>query len=335
MDNYQGPAVTISGRIIFPGYQEGQWVVVSAATLPVKAREPSIIADTLLSGPGRYFLQVPQNSGAIQISAQGIERKDKVLVPIVRGRMAHPLEVGQDDIKGADVVLGPDVASTLMDTYQGPTVTVSGRIIFPGYRQGQLIHIVVAPLPSGDVALASPLVTLYLEEPGEYSLSLPRNAGNVKFRASVFEAGMYGSVAKGGLAEPLKVGDRDLDGVDITILPKGGQSLLMRSYQGPTVRVSGRVIYPGYREGQQVRIVARSFPEEAPADIEILDLSRPGEFSLQVPRYMGELYLGAVVLQPGETRPGPDNLRKLYNQGRPVKVNASDIQGVDIMLVEE
>ncbi len=105
------------------------------------------------------------------------------------------------------------------------------------------------------------------------------------------------------------------------------------TYQGPTVTISGRIDFPGYKEGLlRIRISAKSFPGEGRADIAYVDIPRPGEYSLKVPQNIGNVYISALILELVETVPRKGvSLGTQYN-GNPIKVNTEDISGVNITL---
>jgi len=108
--------------------------------------------------------------------------------------------------------------------------------------------------------------------------------------------------------------------------------MVMDTYQGPTVSISGKVIFPDYKEGQHIRILLKSFAYARGADIANIAMPGPGDYSAKVPQNFGDIYISATVLQPGEEFPSSNNLDIEYNQGEPVKVGTSDIPDIDIAL---
>ncbi len=98
-----------------------------------------------------------------------------------------------------------------------------------------------------------------------------------------------------------------------------------------SVTISGKVDFPSYKEGQRIRIMAQSSPGAKLPDIAFVDISQPGEYSLKVPQNVGDIYIAAVVLEPGETTPHKDSLKQIYDKN-PIGVKTEDISGADITL---
>lgn len=112
---------------------------------------------------------------------------------------------------------------------------------------------------------------------------------------------------------------------------KKGSQLLMSTYQGLTVTISGKIDFPGYKKGQYIKVNAKSFPGKGLADIAFVDIPQPGAYSLKVPQNIGDVYITAVILEPGEKNPSKDSLRGKHKDN-PLKIGQSDIKGVDIII---
>jgi len=113
----------------------------------------------------------------------------------------------------------PLVKRALMDTYQGSTVIISGRIIFPAYKKGQQIRIIASAL-STEGKPPTLIAVRLLSQPGDYSLKMPQNIGDVGLRAVAFspEKKIPPELSLLGIPDsPLEVGFTDIKGVDITI----------------------------------------------------------------------------------------------------------------------
>ncbi|MDO8489570.1 MAG: hypothetical protein Q7S42_05635 [Candidatus Omnitrophota bacterium] len=102
--------------------------------------------------------------------------------------------------------------------------------------------------------------------------------------------------------------------------------------QGPTVTISGKITFPGYKEGQRIFIGAKSSSSEGPPDIAHAIIAQPGDYSLKVPQNIGNAYIRVAVLQPGEMIISSKSLRQKYDEGRPIEVGAFDISGLDIAI---
>lgn len=112
----------------------------------------------------------------------------------------------------------------------------------------------------------------------------------------------------------------------------------MLTYQGPTVIISGTIIYGDYKSEADsvVSLRARSKKDTNRADIARSIIPGPGAYSLKVPKDFGEVYVDAVVVKRGRGRRRafplrPDSPRGDYPHN-PVKVGSSDIQNVDIRI---
>jgi hypothetical protein len=104
---------------------------------------------------------------------------------------------------------------------------------------------------------------------------------------------------------------------------------------GPTVQISGSVVYPGWRKGT-VKVVVFDGDHtkrsgKPPAVLSVQNLERPGAFSLAVPKSAAKAYVEAAVDEDGDGRPGP-----LDPQGQadryPVTVGDSPVTGLTVTL---
>lgn len=113
MSAYKGPAVTISGSIIFKDYKKGFISIeVLAKELKRGRRLPDqfIIALERIQEPGFYKIRVPKKIGKVYIIAMNLDIEDiskmpaPGSVPLGRGEyVKDPLQVGSQDINGADI----------------------------------------------------------------------------------------------------------------------------------------------------------------------------------------------------------------------------------------
>jgi hypothetical protein len=222
----------------------------------------------------------------------------------------------------------PRKGTCFMDNYQGPTVTISGKIIFPNYNGERFRISAIKPLVQRPQDTVS---SMQVFRPGEYSIKVPQDIGDVNIRVIALKPGQNfndGTRPEEGRYEnnPLKVGRYDIKGIDITV--KRHHILLMDNYQGPTVTISGKIIFPNYN-GERFRIGARSHPSKFPEDIALEEIYHPGGYFLKVPQNIGDVYIRGMFLRPGELRTAKYSTKE-YNEGRPIKVETSDIRGVDI-----
>jgi hypothetical protein len=118
--------------------------------------------------------------------------------------------------KTSSVFFIPDFKDPIMNTYKGPTVKVSGRIIFNEHKD-ELITISLRsrnfyPVGSPDIAI------IKLNEPGEYSISAPLGVGELILRASIWLPGDSKKPEYCSNDINIRAGKFDIDDMDILIL---------------------------------------------------------------------------------------------------------------------
>jgi hypothetical protein len=139
-------------------------------------------------------------------------------------------------------------------------------------------------------------------------------------------AGLAGAPAP-GIPDPPKPG--------IPTEPAPGQP---GQAQGPTVAVTGTIVYAAYdaARGGDIKITAFDADHsirggKPPRVVAMAVAKRPGPFTLQAPVGVGKLYVEAAIDEDGDGRPGP-----LDPQGQadrfPITVKDAAIDGVEIAL---
>lgn len=106
-------------------------------------------------------------------------------------------------------------------------------------------------------------------------------------------------------------------------------SKLMDTYNGPTVTVSGEVIFDSYKDGA-ISIFARTEDRSRPPNIAILTIPKPGKYILNIPKDFGNIYIGAINTKKG-LEPEPDDPRDEY-VNNPIKIGSFDIDNIDIVI---
>lgn len=238
-------------------------------------------------------------------------------------------------LAGGSLAQGVGAASEpalLMDTYEGPTVNLSGRVIYPDFKEGQQITITVKNSPGISIAEGR-IAVATLSEPGDYSVRVPQNTKGIYIIATVLKPGSMGfgeDDYKWGIYSdtPLEVQDADIKDIDFII----SRGILMSAYQGPALSVSGRVIFPDYKEGQRIFVTARSHEYIGPPDIAILQMTAPGEYSIKIPQNIGNVYIRALAVDPSKTVPRENLVGGGSYINNPVKVGDYDIEGVDLTI---
>jgi hypothetical protein len=233
-----------------------------------------------------------------------------------------------------------DRKSTLMDTYQGTTVTISGKVVFPAYEQNYQVKIVVETLPTETEN--STLVAIEdLPQPGDYSVEVPKNQGDIYLKVGLLVPAEqsptgYRPVKKFARADRyLKVGSFNIRGVDFTIKEGERSTPLMDTYQGPTVTISGKVVFSDYKQDQLIKMIIETSPPGAEESVLVAreDLPQPGDYSVEVPKNQGDIYLKIRVMEPAEEDPtGYRPVVKFARLDRYLKVGSFNIRGVDFTI---
>ncbi len=102
---------------------------------------------------------------------------------------------------------------------------------------------------------------------------------------------------------------------------------------GPTVRVSGTVVYGAWTRGR-VRITAfdsdhQAHPVTPPQVVGSVSIDRPGAYEMLVPVGKGKVYVEATVDEDGDGRPG--RLEPVGTPSRyPVTIGEKAVEGLDV-----
>ncbi|MDD4894840.1 MAG: hypothetical protein PHW54_05960 [Candidatus Omnitrophica bacterium] len=208
------------------------------------------------------------------------------------------------------------------------SVTISGKVYCRNCRGGQQIKISARASMGRD---ASDIASVEIPGPGEYSLKIPKNAGDVYLIAAILLPQGKSSARDGATLGThdggVKVKESDITGVDITIA--GYKPATMATYKGPTVNIYGKIIYPEFKEGQQIMISVKSSSRPGPPDIAVLNLPSPGDYSLRVPQNAGDVYIQAIIMWPDQRIFSKNNVTLRYRMN-PLRIEDRNIMGVDI-----
>lgn len=105
---------------------------------------------------------------------------------------------------------------------------------------------------------------------------------------------------------------------------------------GPTVKLSGVVVYPTWTRGS-VRVDVfdgdHTVHGTHPGVVASTSLARPGPFSVAVPQGAGKVYVEAVVDEDGDGRPGPQDPMGTAER-YPVTAGDKDVTGLSVTLVK-
>lgn len=221
----------------------------------------------------------------------------------------------------------------LMANYRGPTVTISGNVSFKEFNEG-LIIISVRDYEYRDIA------TAFLPKPGDFSLRVPINIGNVFIEAlNIQKQGLEQSfpeqVPHGFYPNnPIYITTKDIKGINISLSTQLSPTL-MSIHKGSTVKISGVVKFKNYKSGLII-ITARSednYKRDLPPNITTVEITSPGKYELMVPINIGKFYIEAVNIKKSDIhrRPPPESPYGQYSKN-PVDVKSEDLKHIDITI---
>lgn len=202
-------------------------------------------------------------------------------------------------------------------------IRVKGEVTFGNYKKG---HIAIMVRKEKD---APPIYTKRIPRPGKYIIDLPKNLGLMYITAANLQEGAKGITKRDPRGEfsgnPIHIADKGIAGVNIEIIQPKAQHHLMNTYSGPTVNVSGRVIFGQYKEGE-ITIFARSegFNNKEEVDISVARISSPGHYTIRVPKDYGKMKIGAVNVIKGKVS------SKGNYANNPITIGSIDLKGIDI-----
>lgn len=127
----------------------------------------------------------------------------------------------------------PHLQSVIMSVYKGPTVTLSGNIVFQDYKKGYIEIMVLAKKPEEIIRRLDQFIIALerIPKPGLYKIKVPKKMGEVYIIASNFDTNLDiqnvpnipmpkspPAFGRGKYVKyPLNVGDEDINGLDIEI----------------------------------------------------------------------------------------------------------------------
>lgn len=208
-----------------------------------------------------------------------------------------------------------------------PNIIISGRIIYDEFKKGDIELYWTAKLKHGDPMQEE---CIYLSRPGPYELKIPRDYGNVyicsRNKGSPHESFAY------FISDPVKIGRDNIKNYDISLKTN---KLLMDGYKGETVSLSGRILCRQYKKG--VVVVCVYSPDyykkiRLPPDIAKAVLPAPGDFDIEIPADIGEVYIVAINIPEGESSGNSPGCPRADYNGNPVFIEDKNIKGIDIII---
>lgn len=209
--------------------------------------------------------------------------------------------------------------------------TVVGKVVYPEFDRAQDGDIAIGWTKVGGNPRITPSITL--KEPGSFSFRVPRLPGEqgleIDFLVTCRKSGVS-SRTPDVLNKRLRIGDKGSVFTEL-YLKRPAATQRMEDYSGPTVRIAGKVLQESYTKGI-VRIIANS----GEMDIPVLDLDRPGDYSIAVPAGIGDVRIIAINIPEKHPEHGyfaaSPGARFGECADNPIRVGSSDLNGVDIVI---
>lgn len=210
-------------------------------------------------------------------------------------------------------------------------IVLSGRVIFKEYHGGAITILVNKGGTTYGSEEFNTLNSVILNEPGDYSVSVPQNSGKVFLEAHIAKQDSTGPdyLAWGEYpANPLVIDTGNIGGLEIkmTDVSSGNK---MSDYQGNKVMIKGRVAFDNYKNGP-IFINASSAKGKKP-DINSVSIASPGEYIMEVPVNAGTVYITAV----NSDEVSRYSQKAIGGYEHPLEVGSSDIEGINIKLYED
>ncbi len=318
--------IMLSGTVYFDDYKKGPLIVEVG-------KDRRVYKGVTLTKPGSFSIELPENLGQVTINAVNIEVDEDVEIKkgppdpkiSVRGRYRNnPVVVGSKNIGGINIKIARR-GQLLSEKHKGRLVEISGNVRFDGYESG----VIVISCSSAEKPDFPDVAATTISNPGKYILNVPVDIGPVYLWARNIKHGrkdqgnlksFKGSTEPSGqLGSPIYVGSRNIEADDIVI---SYQPLLMDKYASETVSISGKIIAKDY-QGEKIYINI-STKKQGRADINLIELNSPGQYSVKVPKNIGDIFIKADT--------GKASSGKRGDYEMPLSVATEDIDGVDIEL---
>jgi hypothetical protein len=289
---------------------------VSVAAYGAGGREGGVLLATQsLEAPGAYTLEVPVGVGEAHVLAWRDEDLDGEPDPGAEpaAHAENPLTVAGEDLQGVDVAItGLPVTS----------VRISGEVVCgdcPGMVRVELYL-------DGGMEAGSLLDALSLDAPGEWSLKVAANLGEVFVYAFRDEdndsAPDPGTEVASYASNPLAVAGQDIEGVSLNLGDLPDLTVELKGVVHCTTCAGGAVVEVyasgGLAEGLVLATVA---------------LDSPGDFALDVASGSGKTWLYGFQDEDRDGEPDEGAVRVPFPDN-PVQVGVEDISGLEVDLLD-
>jgi len=210
-----------------------------------------------------------------------------------------------------------------------PHIVISGKVIYEEFKKGDIELYWTTVLNYGgppDPRFQHGLT--YLPEPGSYRFIIHKNYGNIYICAR--NKGLMHESFAYFISDAIKIGTNDMRGYNIVLRQN---KLLMDDYEGPTIRISGRVICSHCKKGIiSICVYSTDWYRKVrlPPDIAKVNLAMPGDFRLEVPKNFGKVCLVAVNIPEGEKSGNSPKCLQASYINNPVVLKDVDINNIEI-----
>ncbi|MDD5109023.1 MAG: hypothetical protein PHC29_05905 [Candidatus Omnitrophica bacterium] len=215
--------VNVCGKIIYPSFKNG-WLLITVQRVIGGQEEKEPIIKYTISQPGAYCLAVPKGTGKVNLKVfnltnetfiPGSETERNDLAPF-SPYLDNPLIIADEDITDADIEFLEIPSVPVMSRYKGETITISGEVSMPDYKEGRVV-VTVNNTGFGYPNVAS----VILDKPGNYSLKVAKNQGDIYIGAFNLLPGEsqpgFNSPKGEYSANPLGAKEEDITDININI----------------------------------------------------------------------------------------------------------------------
>ena len=268
--------------------------------------------------------------GLIEFEGKWIKPEQKEQILKDRKKRAAEKEEEQEKIRKEKTKEEAKKREPLPAVSKRDTVTISVEIIFEDYEKAPIIVSAASEGHMGPPDIAS----VEIPKPGKYALKVPANAGNINLSTmnkQLKDRPMPETLVGEYEENPLKVGSLNIGGIDIRITKEFQPKV--KTYEGPTITISGEVMVEGYERGGRIIVAAWSGDYEGPPPITGKELPGPGKYALKVPANAGSIRVTAMYVPAEDVKKlEPEKPSAGAYEKNPLKVGSSNIGGINIVI---
>lgn len=212
-----------------------------------------------------------------------------------------------------------------------PYVIVSGEVTYDEFAKGEIEILWITKLNWGGPPNPHfPQGVVYMPKPGRYKLRIPKKHDSVyicaRNKGNLHESFAY------FISDPIKIRGDDIRDYDIVLKTK---KILMDEYKGQTITLSGKVFCRKPKKGIiEVCVYSLDYYRKVrlPPDIAKVKLDALGDFSVDIPKNMGEICLMAVNIPEGEESGNSIKCQRGSYKNNPIIAGSADIENINITI---